>query len=231
MADRIELEISGIRFLWANLITPVHPSAGRGKVDKTKPLQYNATVMIPKAHPIVPELRGKIREALAARFGAAKVPDNFGSFNLPSRCGDQHADKKKADVEAGVEGAGEQEYTRGYWLLSVKSIINPERPSFPLPLAVIINGKGENLTSDNRHKHANDFYWGVEGGCSVSFTSYDPTPLAPHGGCSCWINDAYSLAPAGEKIGGGGRDPAARMSGYAGKSSDVDPTARSASGF
>ena len=224
-APKIELELSGIRFLWAHFITPIYPNGRDGKPDTTKPMRYEGTVMIPKAHPVVHVLRAKLREALAAHYGADKVPDNFGPFNLPITDGDKRADDRKAAVVRGEPKAAECEYTRGYWLLNVRT-----GAKYELPLATVINGKAENLISSNRAAHANDFYWGVDGGCMVSFTAYDPTPLAPHGGCSCWINDAYSNM-TGDKIGGSGRDPAARMSGYAGKSSDVDPTARSASGF
>ena len=226
-APRVELELSGIRFLFPHFITPVIPKDRSGRAAQNQDPRFDGTVMIPKAHALVGALRGKFREALAAEFGAQNVPDNFAGYQLPIEDGDKRADQKKADVENSVPKAKESGFTRGYWLLKVKS-----GEKYPPALATIVNGQPMNLSDDAEKKqHAGKFYSGVDGGCTITFRAFRPFGNQKDPGLSCYINEAFSLN-TGEKIAdGGGRDPAAKMHGYAGKSSDVDPTAKSASGF
>ena len=224
---RIELELDGIRFLFPNFITPVIPKDREGKPAKGQDPRFDGTIMIPKDSKYVPAIRSKFREALASEFGAGNVPDNFAGYQLPIHDGDKRADQKKADIENKVPRAKESEFTRGYWLLTVKS-----GEKYAPALATVVNGQPTNLLSDElRKQHASKFYSGVAGGCTINFRAFRPFGNQKEPGLSCFLNEAFSLNE-GEKVAdGGGRDPAAKMSGYAGKSSDVDPTARSASGF
>lgn len=223
---RIELELTNIRFLFPNFITPVVPKDQQGKPTNQDP-RFDGTIMIPKDSPLVSLLRERMRETLVAEFGAQHVPDNFAGFHIPIKNGDTVADEKKKAVEAKVPRARESEFTRGYWLLAVKSGVD-----YPPYLATVINGAVVNLTDfDMKKQQSSKFYSGVEGGCLVSFKAFRPFGNQKEPGVSVYLNEAFS-ANKGEKIAdGGGRDPAARFSAYAGKSSDVDPTARSSSGF
>lgn len=223
---RIELELSNIRFLFPNFITPVIPKDQQGRPTNQDP-RHDGTIMIPKDHPHVSLLRQRFRECLVAEFGEAAVPANFAGYHLPIKDGDQRADDKKRDTENKVPRAKESEFTRGYWLLAVKS-----GKDYPPALAAVVNGQVMNLGDDmTKKQHGGKFYSGVNGGCMINFKAFRPFGNQKEPGVSVYINEAFSTNTGDKIADGGGRDPAARFGAYVGKSSDVDPTQKSASGF
>ena len=138
------------------------------------------------------------------------------ALQFPFTDGTILADKAKAKVDAGVQGARLCEYNRGY-------VIVPCRSKFQPAMACFINGQPADLNNDDLKKmHASKFYMGAECLVTINFWAYDRATERGFDGVTARLN-AVAVTGKGDRI--GGRSAAGMLGTAQGHATMEDPTA------
>ena len=182
--------------------------------------KFSLNLGIAADHPDFLPMRKLVAKLAMEKFPGRNLklqPPNPDALMFPFTDGTILADKAKAKVNAGTQGARPSEFTRGLFII-------PCRSKFQPAMACFINGQPTDLNSDELKKlHADKFFMGAECLVTINFLAYDRADDNGRDGVTARLN-AVAVTGKGTRIGGTQRSAAGMLGGAQGRSTMEDPT-------